>query len=93
MEPLKQGTQTAHRRRKNASCINGNPNRETQMDHPWNKKGKEVIETPIQRDSTYVPERPAQYFVRDAGLTGQGGSFGLPAFFQKNTTNTRGGAA
>ena len=35
----------------------------------------------VENDSTYVQERPAQNFVQGAGLIGQGGSFGRPAFF------------
>ena len=32
-------------------------------------------------DLRYVQERPAFNFVQDAGLIGEGGSFGRPAFF------------
>ena len=38
------------------------------------------IETPDDVGSTYVQERFAQNFVHDAGLMGQGGSFGRQAF-------------
>ena len=49
------------------------------------------------RNSTYVQAggscSTCTKFVQDAGLTGQGGSFGRPAFFGRNATKTRGGVA
>ena len=60
--------------------------------YPVETRHRNTPSRPHGLDSStyYVQERPAQNFVRGAGLIGQGGSFARPAFFfLKRHRNTR----